>query len=106
MVAFSSSLDQACNELHRDGIKRDRNVIDRIVNKAGSEQLTLRERMLSPFESGKTEAEMNSKDKRCPPTTANPACDTLRSNAIFTNPNWTNRDDTEFSRIRHRGKRF
>jgi hypothetical protein len=56
MVALSSSLDQACIELNRDGIKLDRNVIDRIVTKAGSEQLTLRERMLSEFESGKMEA--------------------------------------------------
>jgi hypothetical protein len=55
MVALSNSLDQACNELHRDGIKLDRNVIDRIVTKAGSEHLTLRERMLEEFESGKME---------------------------------------------------
>ncbi len=56
MVALSSSPDQACDELHRDGIKLDRNVIDRIVTKAGSGQLTVRERMLEEFESGKMEA--------------------------------------------------
>ncbi len=41
----------------RDRINLDRNVIDRIVTKAGSEQLTLRERMLEEFESGKMEPE-------------------------------------------------
>lgn len=51
-VALSGSLDQACNELHRDGIKLDRSVIDRIVTKAGSEHLTVRERMLEQFDNG------------------------------------------------------
>ncbi|MCY3011516.1 MAG: hypothetical protein NTY42_17045 [Planctomycetota bacterium] len=51
-VALSTSLDQAHKELHRDGIKLDRNMVDRIVTQSGSEMLTVRERMLDEFESG------------------------------------------------------
>lgn len=54
-VALSNSLEQACKELHRDGIKLERNMIDRIVTNTGSEMLTVRERMLEVFESGKME---------------------------------------------------
>lgn len=54
-VALSASLSQAHIELLRDGIKLPRNVVDRIVTKAGMEQLTVRERMLEEFESGQME---------------------------------------------------
>ena len=45
-VALSGSLSQAHAELLRDGIKLPASVIDRIVTKAGMEQLTQRQRML------------------------------------------------------------
>lgn len=45
--ALSGSLDQAWCELNRDGIKLERNVIDRIVTQSGYELLTVRERLLS-----------------------------------------------------------
>lgn len=51
-VALATSLDQAYKELQRDGIKLERNMIDRIVTQSGSEMLTVRERMLEEFESG------------------------------------------------------
>lgn len=50
--ALSNSLDLAWSELQREGIKLDKNVIDRIVTQAGKELLTLRERMLQQFEEG------------------------------------------------------
>lgn len=54
-VALSGSLSQAHAELLRDGIKLPASVIDRIVTKAGMEQLTQRQRMLQEFESGQME---------------------------------------------------
>ena len=38
-VALSTSLEQAYIELQRDGIKLERNMIDRIVTQSGSEML-------------------------------------------------------------------
>lgn len=51
-VALAPSLDQAYIELQRDGIRLTRTTIDRIVSQAGSESLTVRERMLEQFERG------------------------------------------------------
>jgi len=51
-VALAPSLDQAYIELQRDGIRLTRTTIDRIVAQAGSESLTVRERMLEQFERG------------------------------------------------------
>ncbi len=51
-VALAPSLDQAYVELRRDGIQLTRTTIDRIVSRAGSESLTVRERMLEQFERG------------------------------------------------------
>jgi hypothetical protein len=52
-VALSPSLDQAYQELERDGCQLTRSVMDRLVTRTGEEFLTVRERMLELFESGK-----------------------------------------------------
>jgi len=63
-VALAPSLDQAYIELQRDGIRLSRTTIDRIVSQAGSESLTVRERMLEQFERGEMQVGSEFEGKR------------------------------------------